>query len=75
MTMFGNNILSFRFLGTWTAAHGLNLSRTVELPDFDNTINVMANKTFIVTMVKTDPYVMLKQEVRCRFFNVEHSYN
>ena len=41
----------------------MNLSRAMEIIEIDSTLNVMANKTFIVTMIQSDPYVMLKQEV------------
>ena len=50
-------------VGTWSASEKLNLSRTMEVIETDGTLNVMANKTFVVTMIQSDPYVMLKQKV------------
>ena len=35
----------------------------MEIIEIDSSLNVMANKTFVVTMIQSDPYVMLKQEV------------
>ena len=35
----------------------------MEVIEIDNSLNVMANKSFVVTMIESNPYVMLKQEV------------
>ena len=49
--------------GTWSATEKLNLSHSMEVIEIDNSLNVMANKSFVVTMIESNPYVMLKQEV------------
>ena len=54
------------YLGTWSAKEKLNLSRQMEIVELDSTLNVMSNKTFVVTMIESAPYVMLKQEVTLR---------
>ena len=36
----------------------------MEIIELDNSLNVMSNKTFVVTMIESPPYVMLKQEVK-----------
>ena len=46
----------------------------MEVIETDTSLNVVANKTFVVTMIQSDPYVMLKQDVRriaifCRIKN------
>ena len=35
----------------------------MEVIEIDNSLNVMANKSFVVTMIESNPYVMLRQEV------------
>ena len=49
--------------GTWSATEKLNLSHSMEVIEIDNSLNVMANKSFVVTMIESNPYVMLRQEV------------
>jgi hypothetical protein len=39
------------------------LTREVENVEVGNVINIMANKTFVVTLKETAPYTMLKEEV------------
>ena len=50
-------------IGTWTAIDGLNMTREAEIMEITNPVNVMANKTFVVTLVENPPYTMLKEEV------------
>ena len=38
--------------------------RVAEVVEISNPINVMANKTFVVTSVETPPYTMLKEETK-----------
>ncbi len=42
---------------------GLNLTRVQEVTEVTNPVNVMANKTFVVTLKEEQPYTMLKEEV------------
>lgn len=41
---------------------GLNLTRVQEVTEVTNPVNVMANKTFVVTLKEEQPYTMLKEE-------------
>ena len=50
-------------LGTWSIIDTLNLTRVAEVVDSKNPINIMANKTFVVTSIENPPYTMLKEEV------------
>ncbi len=50
-------------LGTWSALDGLNLTRVQEVTEVSNPINIMANKTYVVTLKEVPPYTMLKEEV------------
>jgi len=43
---------------------GLNLTRVQEVTEVTNPVNVMANKTFVVTLKEEQPYTMLKEEAR-----------
>jgi hypothetical protein len=59
-----NQIQMFEFfVGTWSAQDGLNLTRVQEVTEFSNPINIMANKTYVVTLKEVPPYTMLKEEV------------
>ena len=49
--------------GTWNTIDSLNLTREVETSETANPINIMANKTFVVTLIENPPYTMLKEEV------------
>ena len=50
-------------IGTWSMIDSLNLTRAVEIFDSGNPTNVMANKTFVVTLIENPPYTMLKEDV------------
>ena len=50
-------------IGTWSILDSLNLTRVVEMSDAVNPLNVMANKTFVVTSAPAAPYTMLAEEV------------
>jgi hypothetical protein len=56
-------VLYFYILGTWSALDSLNLTRVQEFVAASNPINIMANRTFVVTSVENPPYTMLKEEV------------
>ncbi|XP_059097644.1 glutamate receptor ionotropic, kainate 2-like isoform X2 [Tigriopus californicus] len=51
-------------IGTWSAPLGLNMSRVAEIAAIFNPSNIMANKTFVVTLIQNPPYTMLKEETR-----------
>lgn len=42
----------------------LNLTRVAEMTVVSNPINIMANKTFVVTLIQNPPYTMLKEETK-----------
>ena len=50
-------------IGTWSMIDSLNLTRAVEVVDSGNPTNIMANKTFVVTLIENPPYTMLKEDV------------
>ena len=50
-------------IGTWNAIDSLNLTRVVEETETGNPVNLMANKTFVFTLIENPPYTMLKEEV------------
>lgn len=50
--------------GTWNAIDSLNLTREVLASEESNPVNIMANKTFVVSIVEAKPYTMLKKSVR-----------
>jgi hypothetical protein len=52
------------FPGTWNGIDSLNLTRIVEFTEESNPINIMANKTFVVTLIQNPPYTMLKEETK-----------
>lgn len=49
------------FLGTWSILDGMNLTRVAEVVEASNPINIMANKTFVITLIENPPYTMLKE--------------
>ena len=51
-------------LGTWNNVEHLNMSRVQEVVNVINPINVMANRTFVVTSIENAPYTMLKEETK-----------
>ena len=50
-------------IGTWSILDSLNLTRVAEISESANPLNVMANKTFVVTSAEASPYTMLAEEV------------
>lgn len=56
-------LFAFGVSGTWNQEQGLNLTRVVEVTEIQNPNNIMANKTFVVALLKAPPYTMLKEEV------------
>ena len=50
--------------GTWTNIDGLNMTREQDITTASNPVNIMANKTFVVTLIENQPYTMLKEDVR-----------
>ena len=52
-------------VGTWNQLTSLNLTRVnAAFSDSFVPVNVMANKTFIVTTVEAPPYTMLTEEIK-----------
>ena len=51
------------FLGTWSTVDSLNLTRIVKDQTQLVAANPLANKTFVVTVIETQPYTMLKLTV------------
>ena len=51
-------------VGTWNQLTSLNLTRVNAVSDYFMPVNVMANKTFIVTTVEAPPYTMLTEEIK-----------
>ena len=49
--------------GTWTNIDGLNMTREQDVTTASNPVNIMANKTFVVTLIENQPYTMLKEDV------------
>ncbi len=49
--------------GSWNAIDHLNLSRVSEHSIFDDPTNIMANRTFVVSLLINEPYTMLKMTV------------
>ena len=49
--------------GTWTNIDGLNMTREQDVTTTSNPVNIMANKTFVVTLIENQPYTMLKEDV------------
>ncbi|XP_040571507.1 glutamate receptor ionotropic, kainate 2 [Lepeophtheirus salmonis] len=51
-------------IGSWTTIDGLNISRVEEKVQVINPTNIMANRTFVVTLIENAPYTMLKLETK-----------
>nr|AHN49642.1 ionotropic glutamate kainate receptor 2 [Caligus rogercresseyi] len=49
-------------IGSWSTIDGLNISRIEEKVLINNPTNIMANRTFVVTLIENAPYTMLKLE-------------
>ena len=58
------------FLGTWSTVDSLNLTRIVKDQTQLVAANPLANKTFVVTVIETQPYTMLKLTVSYNFFQI-----
>ena len=43
-------------VGTWSNIDGLNMSRESEVTTMANPINIMANKTFVVTLIENQVF-------------------
>ena len=57
------DIKSLSVLGTWSPEDSLNLTRVVKDQTALVAANPLANKTFVVTVIETQPYTMLKLSV------------
>ena len=51
-------------VGTWNQLTSLNLTRVNAVSALFTPVNVMANRTFIVTTVEAPPYTMLTEETK-----------
>ena len=57
------DIKIFSVPGTWSPEDSLNLTRVVKDQTALVAANPLANKTFVVTVIETQPYTMLKLSV------------